>query len=86
MENYSKYKEKVIQFADAYREEVSEHIIDVMVSVCMTRDNVRAGGSFVQSVVNNDLLEAISRADVECLKKLRIITLARHYCHLNSDF
>jgi CMP-2-keto-3-deoxyoctulosonic acid synthetase len=80
---YLNYREKCKEFAKAYNEKVSDHIIDIMVSVCMTRDNHKAGGSFVQAVVNNNLHEAISRADQECLKNLRIITLTRHYCELN---
>lgn len=95
MENWdqtlSKYTEAVKKFAVDYKDsadhpadqQVSDHIIDVMVSVCMTRDGIRNGGSFVQAVVNNNLLEAISRADKEVLRKLRIITLAKHYCHIN---
>ena len=82
-EIYLNYRKKCTEFAKAYNEKVSDHVIDVMVSVCMTRDKCRAGGSFVQAVVNNNLHEAISRADTDCLKNLRIITLARHYCDLN---
>jgi len=82
LEKYALYREKAIEFVKSYNEQVSEHIIDVIVSVCMTRDNVRTGGSFVQAVVNNHLYEAISRADTDCLKNIRIITLSRHYCYL----
>jgi hypothetical protein len=82
-DDYLIYREKAIEFAKAYKENVSDHIIDVMASVCMTRDNVRIGGSFAQAIVNNHLHEAISRADADCLKNLRIITLARFYCHSN---
>ena len=82
IETYMMYREKAKQFAEAYKEDVCDHVIDVMASVCMTRDQVRSGGSFSQAVVNNNLLEAIKRADSECSKKLRIITLAKHYCTL----
>jgi len=82
LEKYALYREKAIEFAKSYNEQVSDHIIDVIVSVCMTRDKVRIGGSFVQAVVNNHLHEAISRADADCLKNLRIITLSRFYCYL----
>ena len=82
LEKYALYREKAIEFAKSYNEQVSDHIIDVIVSVCMTRDKVRIGGSFVQAVVNNHLHEAISKADADCLKNLRIITLSRFYCYL----
>ena len=85
MEIVEKYKERVASFALSYREEVNDHTIDVMASVCMTRDKVRIGGSFVQSIVNNDLLEAVVRADAQCCKKLKIITLARQYCFLSEE-
>jgi len=82
LEKYALYREKAIEFAKSYNEQVSDHIINIMVSVCMTRDNVKIGGSFVQAVVNNHLHEAISKADADCLKNLRIITLSRFYCYL----
>jgi len=48
----------------------------------MTRDNVQQGGSFVQSVVKNDLYGAISRADSECLANIKIIVLAKDFAHV----
>ena len=80
---YIQYRKKAIEFAESYKENVSDHIIEVMVSVCMTRDKIWSGGSFAQAVVNNSLNESISRADTDCLKNLRIITLASNYCYLN---
>ena len=79
------YKQAVIHFANRYGVEVSEHIIDVMISVMMTRDNIQQGGSFVQAVVANNLKEAISRADTECGNQLRIITLCANFCHLETE-
>lgn len=44
-------------------EENINHIVQVGASVMMTRDNFLQGGSFVQAVVNNDLQNAVNRAD-----------------------
>lgn len=79
------YRQAVIHFANRYQVEVSDHIIDVMMSVMMTRDNVLQGGSFVQAVVANNLRESISRADAECSKQLRIITLCANFCYVDSE-
>jgi len=74
------YVARAKAFAKQYQVEVSDHIIDVMVSVMMTRDNKQMGGSFVQAVANNDLYGAISRADMECARNLKIIVLANRDC------
>lgn len=80
-----KYRQCVIHFLNRYKEQASEHIVDVMISVMMTRDDVLQGGSFVQAVVANNLKNAISSADNECTKHLRIITLCANFCHLESE-
>lgn len=49
----------------------NDHVINVGSSILMTRDNVLQGGGFVQAVVNNDLREAIGRADDVCINHLR---------------
>ena len=89
MENWQetrdKYRTAVVHFLNRYGKEVSEHIIDVMISVMMTRDNVLQGGSFVQAIVANNLRESISRADTECGKHLRIISLCCSFCHVDSE-
>ena len=60
---------------------VSEHIINIIVSIMRTRDGIEPmGGSFVQSVVNNDLYGALIRADHECLKNIKLLALARNNC------
>ncbi len=46
------------------REEDKNHIISIGTSIICTRDNVGfPGGSFVQSIVNNDLRGAFATAD-----------------------
>ncbi len=84
-ETRDSYRQAVVHFLNRYNEEVSEHIIDVMISVMMTRDNVLQGGSFVQAVVSNNLKESISRADTECGKHLRIISLCCSFCYVDSE-
>ena len=84
-ETRDSYRQAVVHFLNRYNEEVSEHIIDVMISVMMTRDNVLQGGSFVQAIVANNLRESISRADTECGKHLRIISLCCSFCHVDSE-
>ncbi len=76
------YRDKAKEFAQTYRVEVSEHIIDIMSSVMMTRDNVLQGGSFVRAILNNDLFNAINFADNECMANLKIITLCKEFAHL----
>jgi hypothetical protein len=78
------YYERVREFAKEYNETPSIHIIDVMASIMMTRDKFMMGGSFVQSVVNNDLYGAINRADSECLKHLNLIVATKHNCYLKN--
>lgn len=84
-ETRNKYKEAVIHFLERYGETVSEHVIDVMISVMMTKDNVLQGGGFVQAVIDNNLREAISRADTDCGKNLRIITLCASFCNVEYE-
>lgn len=81
---YSKYIDLAIKFSKSYRIEVSDHILDVMASVMMTRDKVRQGGSFSQAVVNNDLFKAVSFADQEVMGNIRIIVLAYQYAYFHN--
>ena len=62
----------------------SDHIIDVIVSVMMTRDGVMQGGGFVQAICNNDLRGAIGRADGDCTTHLRVIALAYPFAFIQN--
>lgn len=84
-ETKDQYRAAVVHFANRYEEQVSEHIIDIMISVMMTRDNVLQGGSFVQAVVANDLRDTVARADDDCSKHLRIITLCANFCYTKYE-
>lgn len=79
------YKKHCLQLAKNYNLEVSDHVLNLMVSVCMTRDDKWQGGSFAQAVVRNDLFDALSRADLECRNNLFIITMACRYCPIIKD-
>lgn len=82
---YNAYKDAVINFLNDYEETASNHIIEVMISVMMSRDNLIQGGSFVQAVVDNDLRKAVSRADKECAAHLRVITLCANECYVEIE-
>jgi len=83
MEIVNQYQSAAKEFALEYG--VSNlHIINIIASVMMTRDGKGLqGGSFVQSVVDNDLFSSISRADNECLENLKVIVAANQYSYLN---
>lgn len=85
MDIREKYWAKAKEFAKSYGVEPSQHIIEVMASAMMTRDNVMQGGSFVQAVVKNDLAGAISSADPSCLVNLKIIVLAFRFARIGFD-
>ena len=54
-----------------------EHVINIGTSILCTKWNIGyPGGSFVQAVVNNDLMETFSRADDINSKVIKF------YCHL----
>jgi hypothetical protein len=82
MDIREKYWDRAREFAKSYGVDASDHIVQVMASAMMTRDNVMEGGGFVQAVVKNDLSEAISKADPACLANIRIIVLAFRFAHI----
>ena len=84
-ETRAKYVAAAKKHCDNWRENPSDHIIDVIVSVMMTRDNVLSGGSFVQSVVDNDLHNAVSRADSDCINHLKLIVLAKSQSYIDVN-
>lgn len=59
------------------------HITDLASSVMMTRDKYMMGGSFVQAIVDNDLEQAISRADNTAIKGLKTFAAVKRNCYLN---
>jgi hypothetical protein len=60
-----------------------DHIISIIASVMMTRDKQGLrGGGFVQAVVDNNLFEAVSKADIICQNYLKVIVAACQYAYL----
>ena len=85
MDIREKSRERAIQFAKEWDTEVSNHILDIMVSIMCTRDKSSyAGGGFVEAVVANNLYLAMSRADTDCRKNIFILTMCKANCFLNQ--
>jgi hypothetical protein len=83
MDIREKNREKAIEFAKEWGyENVSSHILDVMVSIMCTRDKSSyAGGGFVEAVVANNLYLAMSRADSECRNSIFLLTMCSMNCY-----
>ena len=87
--DYYKKRERYVEAAkkhlhDYGTENYSDHIVDIIVSVMMDRDDVMQGGGFVQAICNNDLRGAISRADDDCINHLRVIALAHPFAFIEN--
>jgi hypothetical protein len=87
--DYYRKRERYVEAAkkhlhDYGTENYSDHIVDVIVSVMMDRDGIMQGGGFVQAICNNDLRGAISRADEDCTKHLRVIALAHPFAFIQN--
>ena len=87
--DYYRKRERYVEAAkkhlhDYGTENYSDHIVDVIVSVMMDRDDVIHGGGFVQAICNNDLRGAISRADDDCINHLRVIALAHPFAFIEN--
>jgi hypothetical protein len=82
MEIVNQYQSAAEEFALEYGV-TNPHIVSIIASVMMTRDGKGyPGGSFVQSVVDNDLYGALSKADSQCYQNLKVIVAANQYAHL----
>jgi hypothetical protein len=86
MDIRDQYRERAIQFASQWKSEfpvVSEHNIDMMVSIMATRDKTSyAGGSFVEAVVANNLYQAVVRADADNIRVIKLFALCNANCFL----
>jgi hypothetical protein len=71
----NKYRSEVINFIHPYRVAPPEQVINVMVDTLLTRDCEIMGGDFSKAVIENNLYEAILRADSDCLQYLKIIVI-----------
>lgn len=86
MDVRKKYVDLVEKRAIDYRWNLSSHVVDVMVSLLMTRDKVWVGGDFVQSVIANNLRQAVLGADDEIVNYLKHMVIARDNFHLDGRF
>ena len=86
MDIREKNRERAIQFAKEWNcENVSNHILDIMVSIMCTRDKSSyAGGGFVEAVVANNLYLAMSRADTECRNNIFLLTMCNANCYADQ--
>ena len=80
------YHDKVRSFTAGYNLDLSDHIINVCASIMMTRDKFLQGGSFVSAFVDNNLIEAVNRADDECIKHFRIMSIVMRNCYMDETF
>jgi len=62
-----------------------DHVTDIGASVMKTRDGIQNGGSFVQSIVDNDLHQALNRADATCIRALKYFSYLYNYSRINQD-
>jgi hypothetical protein len=83
MDIREKCRKRAVLFAKEWGyETISDHILDIMVSIMCTRDKSSyAGGGFVEAIVANNLLQAATRADSECVKHLKLLALTNSQCH-----
>jgi hypothetical protein len=64
---------------DSFNESELNHVIDIVASIYMTQHRYRIGGGFVQSIIDNDLSGAFSRADSTIVRAIRIMVYAKEY-------
>jgi hypothetical protein len=83
MDIREKNRLRAIQFAKEWNcENVSNHIIDIMVSIMCTRDKSSySGGGFVEAVVANNLYLSMSRADTDCRNNIFLLTMCNANCY-----
>lgn len=82
-ELYDKYFNTAKEFAKLYNVD-SDHITQIIASVMLHRDDLRPGGGFVQSVVENDLYMAVGKADPSCFANLKVIVASAKQCYIEN--
>lgn len=60
------------------------HVVQIGQSIMMHRDGILNGGGFVTAFVNNDLLQAIGRADKTISNHFPFLANIKQYCHVNN--
>jgi len=86
MDIREKCRKRAVLFAKEWGyENVSDHILDIMVSIMCTRDKSSyEGGRFVQAVVANNLYLAMSRADNDCRNNMFLLTMCNANCYIDK--
>jgi hypothetical protein len=84
MDIREKSRERAILFAKEWNcDNVSNHILDIMVSIMCTRDKSSyAGGGFVEAVVANNLYLSLSRADTDCKNNIFLLAMCSKNCFI----
>lgn len=86
MDIREQYRERAIKFVSEWKSEfpnVSEHNIDMMVSIMATRDKTSyPGGGFVEAICSNDLFGAVTRADSDNIRVIKLLALTYRQCYL----
>jgi hypothetical protein len=78
VENYfNEHAANTIPLSTLLHDKAKDHIINIGTSILCTKWDIGyPGGSFVQAVVNNNLMEAVGRADATNVHALKF------YCQL----
>ena len=76
----SKWLERNLTMAESHNSRMTEkEITEMITSIICTRDNISyPGGSFVRAICDNDLDEAVSRADSDNIKLLKLYVIAKN--------
>lgn len=69
---------------DSLMEDEKIHIANVAASVMMTRDKFLQGGGFVTAVIDNNLREALMRADTQISKAVRFMVWVRDHTFIEE--
>jgi len=61
-----------------------KHVVEIGSSIMMYRDGILNGGGFVTAFVNNDLIDAINRADKTVINHFPFLANIKQYGHIND--
>lgn len=76
------YKKRLTQFLKDSEIEVSEHVFRLGVSIMYHRDNILKGGSFVKSIVDNDLYGTVRNGDRESRENIVLFVNILYNCYI----
>lgn len=76
------YKKRLTQFLKDSEIEVSEHVFRLGMSIMYHRDNILKGGSFVKSIVDNDLYGTVRYGDRESRENIVLFVNILYNCYI----